>query len=101
MIAVLGGAACVSAPEGVPDEPFPPAIVAAMGALAQELDIEPGAVEVVHYEAVEWPDSCLGLPRAGEDCGEAITPGWQVELRVLGVQYQVHTDQFGAEVRLR
>lgn len=100
VVAALG-AACANASTGVPDEPFPPAVVAAMGELAQEIGVEPAAVEVVGYTTVEWPDSCLGLPRTGEDCSEAITPGWGVELRVRGVRYRVHTDQFGVEVRVR
>lgn len=99
LIAVLGCSACSDVEVTVPDEPYPPAIVRAMGLLAQELGIPPGSVEVVRYGAVDWPDSCLGLSRAGEDCLDSITPGWQVELRAQGVLYRYRTDQLGTELR--
>lgn len=37
-------------------------------------------IDVELVEATEWPDSCLGLPKQGEGCARAITPGYRIEL---------------------
>ena len=57
-------------------------------------------MEVLSIEAVDWPDSCLGLPEAVEGCIKVITPGWLIIMRVEGQVYQVSTDQFGKDIRL-
>jgi hypothetical protein len=84
---------------GAGEAPYPPAVTAAIRALAQELGLDPGAVEVLAYEAAEWPDACLGLPDPGEACAEVITPGWRIRLRAAGAEYVVRTDVLGAAVR--
>ncbi len=74
-------------PEG-PEEPYPPAVAAAMVAWAESQDVDPADVEVVGYAAAEWLDGCLGLPAAGESCAPGTVRGWVVELRAgegLGV----------------
>jgi len=81
------------------EAPYPPAVTAAIRALAQALGDDPGAIEVLGYEAVDWPDSCLGLPAAGEACAEVITPGWRIYLRAGGADHEVHTDSLGTAVR--
>jgi len=81
------------------DEPYPPGVTAAIGALARGLGIDPGSVDVLHYEAVDWPDACLGLPTPGEACAEVATPGWQVVLSAQGTEVEVHTDLVGAVAR--
>jgi hypothetical protein len=81
------------------EAPYPPAVTAAIRALSQELGLDPGAVEVLAYEAVDWPDACLGLPAPGEACSEVITPGWQIRLRAGGTEYEVRTDTLGAVIR--
>jgi hypothetical protein len=81
------------------EAPYPPAVTAAIRALSQELAIDPGAVEVLGYEAADWPDSCLGLPGPEEACSEVITPGWQIRLRAGGTEYEVRTDALGTAVR--
>ena len=82
-----------------PEAPYPPAIAAAIGSLAEELGVAPQAIEVVSYEAVEWPDGCLGLPDAGEACTEAITPGWRITLRLAGRTFRFRADALGTELR--
>ena len=82
------------------DEPYPPAVTAAIQYIAYSLNAEPAGVEVHSIEAVDWPDSCLGLPQAVEECVKVITPGWLIIMRVEGQIYQVSTDQFGKDVRL-
>ena len=82
-----------------PDAPYPPAIVAAIERLAEELGAEPQAIEVVSYEEVEWPDGCLGLPRLYEACTRAVTPGWRVILSLAGELHTFRADVVGAELR--
>jgi hypothetical protein len=81
------------------EAPYPPAVTAAIRSLAQELGLDPGAIQVMDYEEVDWPDTCLGLPEPGEACGEAITAGWRVTLQAGGETYELRTDLIGSEVR--
>ncbi len=81
------------------DVPYPPAVTAAISALAQDLAIDPAMVAVASYEEVEWPDACLGVAGSGETCAEVITPGWRVILQAGGETYELRTDSFGSEVR--
>jgi hypothetical protein len=81
------------------EAPYPPAVTAAIHALAEELSLDPGTIEVLDYEMVDWPDACLGLASEGEECAQAVTPGWQIHLRAGGAEYESHTDALGTEVR--
>lgn len=83
------------------DEPYPPAVAAAIEALAARLSVDPGAIEVATFEPVDWPDACLGVPRDGELCAESVTPGWRVDLVIDGREHEAHTDLLGSEVRLK
>jgi hypothetical protein len=94
---LLGDPLTVEAP--VVDDPYPPAVLAAMGALAERLGSAPERLEVVRYEAVEWANSCLGLPQPDEACSEAITPGWLIILKAETREYEIHSDELGQAVR--
>ena len=83
------------------DEPYPPAVLAAMQALAQELGRAPAEMQVVTYQEAEWPDGCLGLGAEVENCTQAVTPGWQVIVVVDQVEYEMRTDELGLLVRRR
>ena len=83
------------------DEPYPPAVAAAIGGLASELGVDPAWIEVRGFDPVDWPDACLGQPGADEFCAEVITPGWRIEMRYEGTAYEAHTDQLGTQVRLK
>jgi hypothetical protein len=88
--------------EAIPTDleaPYPPAVVAAIERLAQELGSAPQSIEVVSYEEVDWPDGCLGLPRLYEPCTEAVTPGWRVILSLASEIYTFRADAVGAELR--
>jgi hypothetical protein len=85
--------------EAAGEAPYPPAVTAAIRSLAQELGLDPGAVEVVEYEETGWPDTCLGLPETGEACREVITSGWRIRLRAGGAEYELRTDALGTTVR--
>jgi hypothetical protein len=81
------------------DAPYPPAVTAAISALADDLAIDPAMVEVVSFEEAEWPDACLGAAGPGEACAEVVTPGWRVILQASGETYELHTDLIGSDVR--
>ena len=81
------------------DEPFPPAVTAAVGFLAESLNVNPGDVEVIDFTAETWPDTCLGLPDEGEMCAQVETPGWRIIIGVQGEEFEVHSDQVGENLR--
>jgi hypothetical protein len=86
--------------ESLADEPFPPAIVAAVIWLAQTLEVEPSEINVLEFEAVEWPNSCFGLPGMEEDCAQVIVPGWRIVVQYGQRTYAVRTDEVGSELRM-
>lgn len=81
------------------DEPYPPVVLAAIGAAAVQSGVGPEQVEVLSYEPREWPDGCLGLPGPDEMCTEAIVPGWIVRLNVSGDPIVYRADEVGVELR--
>ena len=86
--------------ESVVDEPFPPGVVNSIAWLAQALQVEPGAIEVLEFESAAWPDSCLGLAELEEDCGLVTVSGWRIVAQVDHAMYTLRTDEMGLEVRL-
>ena len=61
--------------------------------LAGELSCQPGAINIVGVEPMEWSDSSLGCPQPGMMYMQVITPGYRITLEHDGQQYVVHTDQ--------
>jgi hypothetical protein len=86
-------------PEG-PEEPYPPAVAAAIAVWAQARAIDPASVEVASYAAAEWLNGCLGLPGPGESCAPGAVSGWIVELKSGDQLGSAHTDELGLQVRL-
>jgi hypothetical protein len=81
------------------DEPYPPGVTSAIGALARQFDVDPAEIGVVAYESVEWPNSCIGMPEPEEACAEVITPGWRVRLELEGAVHELHSDSLGEQIR--
>lgn len=81
------------------DEPYPPSVVAAIRFLADQLQVDPGSIQVLDYTSAEWSDSCLEAPKPEEVCSQGLTPGWRVMMKVLDEVYEVRTDQLGEHVR--
>lgn len=71
---------------------------AAVSELAKNLGLDPSQIKIVSTEAVEWPDSCLGVSVAGIMCSQVITPGYRVVLEANGKQVEYHTNQAGTSV---
>lgn len=94
---LLGDPIAIQTP--VSDEPYPPAVAAAVGALAQDLSIEPSGVQVVDFQPATWPDGCLGLGGPGEACALGQVSGWRLSLKAGGGSFDVRTDDLGQVVR--
>lgn len=65
---------------------------AAVADLAERLEVDDEAINVVSSEFVEWPDSCVGIQRPGVACAEVITIGFRIILDEGGETYEYHTD---------
>ncbi|GAB4476447.1 MAG: hypothetical protein Kow00124_18530 [Anaerolineae bacterium] len=72
--------------------------LAAAALLAAELGVGPGAVTVLDWLAVQWPDAGLGCPQEGAAYAQVITPGYLVTLAVEGRVYRAHLDAAGGGV---
>jgi hypothetical protein len=84
----------------VEDETLPPAVDAAVSALANQLGVSASDVELLAFSEQTFGDSCLGLGGPAESCAAVLTPGWQVLLGVAGQTYEVRTDLNGGQVRI-
>ena len=71
---------------------------AAMAELSKNLGIPPSEIKLVSTEAVDWPDSCLGVSVEGIMCSQVVTSGFRVVLEANGKQVEYHTNQDGSEV---
>jgi hypothetical protein len=67
--------------------------------LANELEVDAGAVTLVQVQQVDWPDSSLGCPQPGGTYLQVITPGYRIELDAQGRRYMYHTDRQTTLVR--
>jgi hypothetical protein len=67
-----------------------------------EVDANRGAsgLEIVRYEDTMWPGGCLGLPRPGEVCTQALVPGWRVVVTDGVSTWTYRTDQMAERIRL-
>jgi hypothetical protein len=79
----------------------PAAVQPAKQRLSEMLSIPVIQIRLVSYEHVQWRNGCLGLSQPGENCTQAIVPGWQIELQAGGQHYEVHTDESGQRVRVK
>jgi hypothetical protein len=69
---------------------------AVVSALAEKLGLTPeqvNQVEVSSFEAVDWPDGCLGVQRMGIMCTQGIVPGFRAVLKFNGQQYEFHLNR--------
>lgn len=88
-------------PHAAGNEPYPPAVPAAIRMVAEDLGGQPAEMEVLTYKMEEWGDTCLELGESGDTCTEQTTPGWIIELRYEAFEIEVHTDLLGDIVRWR
>jgi hypothetical protein len=88
-------------PSAAGDEPYPPAVPAAIRMVAEELGAKPAEITVLAYSMEEWEDTCLELGESGETCADQTTPGWIIDMRYKDLEIVVHTDFLGEIVRRR
>jgi outer membrane lipoprotein-sorting protein len=79
---------------------LPAAVQAARQALAKVLGVTSDALQVVSFEAVDWPDGCLGVAQKGMMCTDMVTPGYRVILGAANQQWEYHTDKTGVLVMM-
>lgn len=86
-------------PEVIPPQPthintdLTPAQRIAISTLAKNLGITPDKIKLVSTEAMDWPDSCLGVQTEGIMCSQVVTPGFKVTLEANGKTVEYHTNQ--------
>jgi hypothetical protein len=83
------------------DEPYPPAVPAAIHALAEAKGEDPSLIQVLSYTFVVWSDGCLEYPHPDEDCTQALTSGWRILLQLGDQEIEIHSDEMGGKIRWR
>ena len=93
-VIVVPGASLTAERGGSPGAPDPEAAVGRAAALLAEwLGIPARELSLAGIEAVNWPNSCLGVARPGAVCAQVITPGFRIRFEdVRGGRHTVHTD---------
>jgi hypothetical protein len=79
-------------------ENLTPVQLAAINAVSQNLGLAAEQIRLVSAEAVEWPDSCLGITTEGTACAQVITSGFRIILDAAGRQVEYHTNEDGTVV---
>ncbi|MDH7488998.1 MAG: hypothetical protein QHH80_05770 [Anaerolineae bacterium] len=80
-----------------PDPNRPDAVEIALAAILARHRVGWDQVRVLSWEAVDWPDGCLGIRMEGM-CTEAIVPGYRLVLEIGGEVYEYRTDRAGGRV---
>jgi hypothetical protein len=83
----------------VPFDGRPRAVYVAQKILAQQLGIPLDKITILNFDTVDFPDTCLGLPKPDELCAQVITSGFLIQLAVDGLMYEFHTDLMGYDIR--
>ena len=55
-------------------------------------------INVISFDPMEWPDSCLGVVEEGIVCAPVITPGYKILLDANGSTFEFHTDFYGSRL---
>ena len=76
-----------------------PAQRAAITAFSGNLGLPAEKVKLISTEAVDWPDSCLGVREDGLDCAQATTPGFRILLHANGRDVEYHSNEDGTDIR--
>jgi hypothetical protein len=62
----------------------------ARAALAERLQVDAGAIEVLETEPAEWPNAALGCPEKGKVYAQVLTSGYRVQLGHEGRTHWLH-----------
>lgn len=88
------------AAENAPVGPLPAEVEAVVALYAESQGVAPDSLQVVSYEAVEFPDGCLGAATPGEMCTAMITPGYKIVVESNGTQTTIHSNLEGTFFRV-
>lgn len=86
----------------IPASSSPEALAAAAAVrvqAAREYSVMENEVIIVEINAMDWPNSCLGVSRPAESCLQVITPGFEVKTDIRGEEAVYHTNLAGSAVR--
>lgn len=68
--------------------------------LADRIGISPEEIEVSKASQETWPNTCLGLPKSDELCGQMLVEGWRVVLSNGSKTWVYRTDSKGKLLRV-
>ena len=78
---------------------YPPVVFRTRTVLSTRLNMWLDNSAILKFEAVDYPDSCLGAPKPEEICEQIVTQGFRIQFVVQGLLYEYHTDVFGYDIR--
>lgn len=79
---------------------YPKAISVAKSLLANQYQINEKQIDVLQYDPVQWPDSCLGIPQPGMMCAMHDVDGYKILLSANDQTYEIRTNLDGSQVML-
>ena len=82
----------IGTPTPVSGGNYPTVVLKAREALASKMGLNAEKIEVIKVEAVDWPDSCLGISTPDIMCSMIVTPGYRIVLRANNMDYEYHTN---------
>jgi hemin uptake protein HemP len=82
-----------------PEIEEPPVVDLVKEYMAKELGIKPDVIKTVSFEAVDWPDGCLGVAERNVACIQVVTPGYRIILEHNGTIYAFRTDESGSLIK--
>lgn len=68
--------------------------------LAARLGMVQANVTLAKAEAVEWPDTSLGVPEPDKMYAPVITPGFRIVLSAGGKQFEYHAAKLGGKMKV-
>ena len=78
---------------------YPPVVFHTRTVLSNQLNKWLDDSSILKFEATDFPDACLGAPKPGELCEQAVTQGFRIYLVANNLMYEFHTDVFGYDIR--
>ncbi|MGE5656163.1 MAG: hypothetical protein ACM37W_06060 [Actinomycetota bacterium] len=80
---------------------LPPSVVAAVRQeIFRQTKISPQQLRIIQFSRQSWPNTCLGLAKAGELCGQMIVDGWRVVVSDGRQTWIYRTDAQGKVLRM-
>lgn len=68
--------------------------------VSRQTKIPAGELKITQFSHQSWPDSCLGLAKAGEFCGQMVVDGWRVGVSDGRQSWVYRTDAKGRVLRM-